>query len=717
MTRNNKLKTAFYLVLFGLTCCFIFQFYYNYKSKETQISSIKLQELLSLSDDVSTNMGSIQHNFRSYLFTSSIENLNGLKTFQALFESTLATTAALSSAYPTIHSHVEGISNLYKREQQLAYSLLSISSSADKEAAIRDSEKRMEPFWSHLWDFKLEVKDLLKENNSVSLSCLETMQIVRVVSILLLGSLVVTIYLLYSSFRKVSYKASFSSKSALSNQLLLMKSVLDATTTLMYIIDVNGRYLFVNKAFLHFFELKESEVLGKTFHELDVKKDISFENLSIITDPTDIYLEHEEVAYADGQKLYFFTRKFPIKNNKNEIFASGVVCRNITERILNEEGLKKSRHDAEQAKLTQEQFMANISHEIRTPMNGIIGMANLLSNTVLDEQQEDYLQTIQQSSRNLMVLINDILDFSKIEAGKLELEHISFKITDILEQITTPLKTKVREKNLEFNINVDHKVPSKIVGDPLRLNQILTNILSNAIKFTPKGAINLNVSAISYNAPLVKIIFKIEDTGIGIPEDRINYIFQSFTQTSLDITRKFGGTGLGLAIVKQLVDLHKGNISVESQENKGSVFTIEIPYKSVVIGKRTVEENSKFELLKGKKILIVEDNFINQKVIVQTLKNAGLETSLSDNGFTALEMLKHNTFDLVIMDIQMPEIDGCETTMRIREELHLNIPIIAMTASAMQDDRDKCKKAGMNEYISKPFVTEDLLEKMLLFIN
>jgi len=717
MTRNNKLKTAFYLVLFGLVCCYVFQLFYTNRIKEMQKSSIELQELLNLSDDVGSNLGSIQYHFRTNLLTLSLENLLALKNFQVKFDKVLTAKIKLSSSYPTIRSHINSNSNLYKREKEIGYSRVSISKISNPKVIIAESEKRMSLLWSHLWDAKVETKNLLKNNNIASLKYLGIMQTIRIVSVFFAIGLLVIFYLFYTSSRKTAYKASFFSKSVLTTQLLLMKSLLDTTTTLMYIIDANGKYLFANKSFLDFFGLKDPEVLGKTFHELDIKKEISFDNISIITDPTNVYLEHEEVVYEDGKKLYFFTRKFPIKNDKNEVFASGVVCRNITERILNEEGLKKSRYDAEQAKLTQEQFMANISHEIRTPMNGIIGMSHLLANTPLNEDQIDYLQTIQQSSENLMILINDILDFSKIEAGKLELEYIPFKITDILDQVITPLRTKVREKNLHFNIKVDHKVPSKVVGDPLRLNQILTNILSNAIKFTSQGAVNLTVSAISYNAPLVKIILKIEDTGIGIPADRINYIFHSFTQTSLDITRKFGGTGLGLAIVKQLVDLHNGNISVESEEHKGSIFTIEIPYKSVVSGIRTAEENSKFHLLKGKRVLVVEDNFINQKVIIQTLKNAGIETSLSDNGFTALDMLKSETFDLVIMDIQMPEIDGCETTVRIRKELKIDVPIIAMTASAMQEDRDKCKAAGMNEFISKPFVTEDLLEKMLLFIN
>ncbi len=717
MTRNSTIKIVLCLSLFCLGCCFLLQLFYSSKIKDLQQSSVKLQQLLSFSDDMGSKLGSVQYYFRSYLLDSSSKNLEDLKNFQAQFHKASAKTDSLSKDFPTISIHVNSISELYNKETEVISQHFPLINNADSKAIIKRSEEKISIIWTLLGNIKSEIKVLLQQKSNDVIDHLETMQMLGIVSLLFAFSFFTALYFFYSSFRKTAYQAGSSQKSNLTNKLLLMRSLLDTTTTLMYIIDLKGKYLFANKSFLDFFGLRESDVLGRTFHQLDVKKNISFRDISIITNSSPFYLEQEEEVFEDDKKLYFFTRKFPIKNDKDEVFASGVVCRNITERILNEEGLKKSRYDAEQAKLTQEQFMANISHEIRTPMNGIIGMTHLLSHTSLNEEQQDYLQTIQQSSQNLMILINDILDFSKIEAGKLELEHIPFKVTDIIEQVSTPLRAKIIEKNLQLNIKIDHKVPSKIIGDPLRLNQILTNILSNAIKFTSQGSVNLTVSAVSYNAPLVKLIFKIEDSGIGIPPDRINYIFQSFAQSSLDITRKFGGTGLGLAIVKQLVDLHSGNISVESEEKKGSIFTIEIPYKSVVIGERSREENSKFELLKGKKVLVVEDNFINQKVIVQTLKNAGIETALSDNGFTALDMLKSDSFDLVIMDIQMPEIDGCETTVKIREELKLDIPVIAMTASAMQEDRDKCKTAGMNEFISKPFVTEDLLEKMLLFIN
>ncbi|RYE45473.1 MAG: response regulator, partial [Sphingobacteriales bacterium] len=261
-----------------------------------------------------------------------------------------------------------------------------------------------------------------------------------------------------------------------------------------------------------------------------------------------------------------------------------------------------------------------------------------------------------------------------------------------------------------------HKVPLGVSGDPLRLYQIISNILSNAIKFTNTGSIQINVTAQSHNLGDLIIRFQITDTGIGIPEERIGYIFQSFTQTSLDITRKFGGTGLGLAIVKQLVELHNGNISVTSQVGKGSTFIVEIPFTTSVLATRTPQEDAKFKLLNGKKILVVEDNVINQKVIIKTLENSGIATVLCDNGFSAIDRLKNEGFDLIIMDIQMPEIDGRETTVKIRKELGLDVPIIAMTASVLADEREKCKAAGMNEYISKPFVREDLFEKMLLFI-
>jgi len=718
MSEKNVLKWLFYFLLKVVVACSLFQLYYTNQIKEQQQSILSIQGLLDLSDEFSANLGSVQQDFRSYAINRSPDVLNNLVKHQKIVIKVLNDKLDLSSGYPDLKNLVAKIDRIYQTENNAINTYIKLHPkdlvTEESIKTVEQSEKGMGVVWTQLFEYRKLLKDRVKSINRGISEVSAKSYISNIVSIVVL--FIVMLIIGYNFLRKRVTQKTDNSGIITSQNEMLLRALLENTSTCMLITDNEGKIMYANQATEDFMGLKESEMLRKTFSELEIRKDVEYANKAIRMNINYPYSETEESVFADGKTHYFFTKKFPIKNERAEVIASGLMSRNITERIVNEEGLKKSRHEAENARLTQEQFMANISHEIRTPMNGIMGMTDLLSATNLDPVQSDYLEIIRQSSGNLMVLINDILDFSKIEAGKLELERISFKINDVLSQVMDAMKVKAQEKQLPVYLNIDHKVPLGVLGDPLRLYQIISNILSNAIKFTTVGSVHLNVTAQSYNSGVVKVQFRVTDTGIGIPKERIGYIFQSFTQTSLDITRKFGGTGLGLAIVKQLVELHEGNITVSSEVGKGSTFLIEIPFATIPVTIRTKEEDAKFELLRGKRILVVEDNIINQRVIIKTLENSGIHTTLADNGFSAIELLKHQKFDLIIMDIQMPEIDGRETTVKIRKELGLDIPIIAMTASVLADESDKCKAAGMNEYISKPFVKEDLFEKILLFI-
>lgn len=718
MSEKNVLKWLFYFLLKVVVASSLFQLYYTNQIKEQQQSILSIQGLLDLSDEFSANLGSVQQDFRSYAISRSPDVLNNLVKHQKIVIKVLNDKLDLSSGYPDLKNLVAKIDRIYQTENNAINTYIKLHPkdlvTEESIKTVEQSEKGMGVVWTQLFEYRKLLKDRVKSINRGISEVSAKSYISNIVSIVVL--FIVMLIIGYNFLRKRVTQKTDNSGIITSQNEMLLRALLENTSTCMLITDNEGKIMYANQATEDFMGLKESEMLRKTFSELEIRKDVEYANKAIRMNINYPYSETEESVFADGKTHYFFTKKFPIKNERAEVIASGLMSRNITERIVNEEGLKKSRHEAENARLTQEQFMANISHEIRTPMNGIMGMTDLLSATNLDPVQSDYLEIIRQSSGNLMVLINDILDFSKIEAGKLELERISFKINDVLSQVMDAMKVKAQEKQLPVYLNIDHKVPLGVLGDPLRLYQIISNILSNAIKFTTVGSVHLNVTAQSYNSGVVKVQFRVTDTGIGIPKERIGYIFQSFTQTSLDITRKFGGTGLGLAIVKQLVELHEGNITVSSEVGKGSTFLIEIPFTTIPVTTRTKEEDAKFELLRGKRILVVEDNIINQRVIIKTLENSGIHTTLADNGFSAIELLKHQKFDLIIMDIQMPEIDGRETTVKIRKELGLDIPIIAMTASVLADESDKCKAAGMNEYISKPFVKEDLFEKILLFI-
>jgi len=388
---------------------------------------------------------------------------------------------------------------------------------------------------------------------------------------------------------------------------------------------------------------------------------------------------------------------------------------------LTVEQLEETTAKLKRSEKSKDDFLANMSHEIRTPMNAIVGMARLLLQTQPNSTQQQYLHDILTSADNLLVIINDILDVSKIQAGKLELEHIDFELKPIVEAVVTMFGFKAKEKNLELSYEMDPSVPEVIIGDPVRLSQILVNLVGNALKFTEKGFIKIQVHTAGHLDEKTIIVFEVIDSGIGIAEEHQKKIFNSFSQASSDTTRKYGGTGLGLTICKQLTEMHGGYISVKSKQGEGTTFTVQIPYPGGDPGRVRKKERAALPatdevLLKGTRILLVEDNEFNKVVALETLKVLIREPHLvhAANGLLALEALQKEPFDLVLMDVQMPEMDGYEATRHIRESgtPYAKIPIIAMTANAIKTEVDKCFEAGMDDYLSKPFSPDDLLQKI-----
>lgn len=369
----------------------------------------------------------------------------------------------------------------------------------------------------------------------------------------------------------------------------------------------------------------------------------------------------------------------------------------------------------------KENFLANMSHEIRTPMNAMLGFTNLLQRKELDKESKEYVQTIQNSGEKLLTIINDILDLSKIEAGMMRIEATEFSMRSLVHSIETMFKAKAAEKQIQLSTFVDESLPDNLEGDATRLTQILVNLIANALKFTNKGSIVINITNEGNSNNEINTGITVIDTGIGIDKENLKTIFDRFQQGEDSVTRKYGGTGLGLAIVYDLVTIQNGQINVESEPGKGTTFHLLIPYKIAA------EQFNILPAVPNKiiiatdftkiSVLVVEDNEINQSLIKHLFSTWQLKFDLANNGREAIEMLQTKTYDLIIMDIQMPEMDGYTATQEIRNTLKLNIPIIAMTAHALAGEREKCLSYGMNEYISKPIREEQLQQLIIQFTH
>ena len=397
--------------------------------------------------------------------------------------------------------------------------------------------------------------------------------------------------------------------------------------------------------------------------------------------------------------------------------------RQIERRNRIEAELRHAKEVAEQATQAKSDFLSMMSHEIRTPLNGIVGMTYLMLQETVPPSIAENLETLQFSIEHLHALINDILDFSKIEAGKAELEKTSFDLKHLVSNIKRAHQFKAEENGNRIRLMIDADIPDSLVGDPLRIGQVLSNLVSNASKFTSKGTIIIELSLVRKNTHTASIHVAVKDTGIGIPADKQVAIFEMFTQANSATTRQYGGTGLGLIITKKLLQLHGSAISVESEEGKGATFsfTLDLPLGATLKPTYTPTETINNERLRGVRVLLVEDYPVNVKVATKFLLRWGVEVDVAENGLLGVEqfvtkMRASRPYDVVLMDLQMPVMDGYTATAKIRA-MNSTVPIIALTASATDNNKDKAMNAGINDYLTKPFNPIDLFQKLVKFVH
>ena len=511
------------------------------------------------------------------------------------------------------------------------------------------------------------------------------------------------------------------------------RSLIEASRDPLFTINLEGKITDMNNASVIITGVSREELVGTDFFEYFTDPQKAREVYQAVFAMG--YVADYPLTIKDGKLTDVLFNGSVYKDDKGNVSGVVVVARDITEQKKIETQLNEaiifaemateiaeiakgkaevSMITAENAVKAKQQFLSNMSHEIRTPMNAIIGFTKVLLKTELSAKQKEYLTAIKMSGDALIVLINDILDLAKVDAGKMVFEQTPFKMALSISTMLHLFETKIQEKNLQLIKNYDCRIPQVLVGDPVRLHQIILNLISNAVKFTSKGSITVNVSLISDDDKKVTIEFSVKDTGIGIPENKIDKIFENFQQASSGTSRLYGGTGLGLAIVKQLVEPQGGSIRVESQVKEGSTFSFTLSFlKTTENAEPEVELEEPDMDNSNIKVLVVEDIPLNQLLMKTLLDDFGFERDMASNGRIAIEKLEAKEFDVILMDLQMPEMNGFEATDYIRNTLKSTIPIIALTADVTTVDLAKCRAVGMNDYIAKPVDERILYSKII----
>ncbi|QCR21532.1 CHASE3 domain-containing protein [Pontibacter sp. SGAir0037] len=704
----------------------IFSFRLTKSLGQTKDSVSHTYRVLNELEGTVNTLASLESSIRGYVISNN-------DTFKAHYEDLKSTTLLhlknvkeFTADNPAQQDRVQKLEQTVNTKIDFTEQLLR-SGSPEAAAAMISSGRgkvMMDSVYLLVADMKAIENKLLHARSTQSKELSQEVWVINLLSTLLI--LVVVLVAAYFIFADLN-KRSKLEKELRENELRL-KQFFEALPIGITVRDATGELYYANKG--------GKEILSRLFPNASINnlKQLLDYHKVFVSGTEEIYpvskmpimkalsgistkVDDMEIRNGDTRILLSETA-CPVYNGEDEIVFAIAAFEDITERKKAEKELVQAKEEAEASVLVKDRFLANMSHEIRTPMNAILGFTHLLQKSALDDEQKQFVHAIQSSGENLLTIINDILDFSKIQAGMMQIEQLPFDINSLLNSLKVLLKPKVVTKGLAFSVNCSKQIPTLLLGDPVRLTQILYNLIENAIKFTEKGAVLVNTKIYKEEGETIWLDIVIADSGVGIPADKLESIFERFNQATTATNREFGGTGLGLTIVRNLVELQQGEITVESTPGKGSLFTVRIPYK-----KATEEDIANYgaqvqmeESFASRQlhVLVTEDNTLNQKLALKVLKDMGFTTELAVNGAEAVELVRQQKhFDIILMDIQMPIMDGYEATRQIRSELKSEIPIMAMTAHAMSGEKEKCLALGMNDYISKPFHPKDLLQKII----
>ena len=512
---------------------------------------------------------------------------------------------------------------------------------------------------------------------------------------------------------------------SLQREVQMLRALIDALPDFLYAKDLDSRFVIANKSVAAAMRSTPSDLTGRSdgdFYTPELAKSFLEDDQSVLRSGEPLVNRSEKAKDSDGNDIIILTTKVPLKDEHGKTIGLVGVGRNITERVRAEEEAKLAREAAEAANRAKSEFLANMSHEIRTPMNGVIGMSELLLETSLDDGQRECAETIHESGRTLLAIINDILDFSKIEAGRLELELLEMDLRATVEDTSRVLAVQAHAKGIELTVSIDPAIPDLIVGDPGRVRQIITNLVGNSIKFTAHGEVNIEVQQLESPGPGVMLQFTVRDTGIGIPPDRIGSLFHAFTQVDASTTRRFGGTGLGLSIVSKLVSLMGGTVGVESEEGAGSRFWFTAGF-GASRANNPIQKAPTTAQLRGKRVLAIDDNATNLRILARQLELCGVRTQFSNSPEEAIQLLRGaaaegHPFDIALLDYDMPDINGEQLGQQIVADPSLkDSRLVLLTSSGQAADGRRFAKSGFAGYLLKPVSQRDLTDCLLLVMG